>query len=55
MYHSPGAVEEFVIVGCVPIAHIHESLYIFLKGAFVYVSQLNLHCCLCKDKIRVVK
>ena len=28
MYHSPGAVEEFVIVGCMLIAHIHEGLYL---------------------------
>ena len=36
MYHSPGVMEEFLIVGCMLIAHIHEGLYlaIFLKGAF---------------------
>ena len=28
MYHSPGAVEEFIIVGCMLIAHIYERLYL---------------------------
>ena len=36
MYRSPGAVEEFIIVGCMLIAHIHKGLY--LKVYFVYMS-----------------
>ena len=31
MYHSPGAVEEFLIVRCMLIAHIHEGLYLYVK------------------------
>ena len=27
MHHSSGAVEEFIIVGCMLIAHITEGLY----------------------------
>ena len=31
MYHSPGAVEEFLIVRCMLIAYIHEGLYLYFK------------------------
>ena len=42
MYHSPGAVEEFLILGCMLIAHIHEGLYLyFKKDAYAYAF------CLC--------
>ena len=29
MYHSPGAVEEFIILGCMFIAQIHKGLYLY--------------------------
>ena len=35
LYYSPGPVEEFIIVWCMLIAHIHESLHLYyLKSAF---------------------
>jgi len=31
MYRDPGAVEEFIIVWCMLIAHIYKDLYLYFK------------------------
>ena len=42
MYHNQGAIEKFIILGCMLVAHIHEGcIYIFKRCIlFVYPTLL---------------
>ena len=56
MYHSLGAVGEFIIVGCMLIAHIHEGLYLYFYKVILFMCPIvELSYTAVCAKIRVVK